>query len=140
VATPNEELVFASMEAFNAGDVPAVLETTDPEVVWEPRRALVQGAYRGHDGMRAFFADNAESFEKFKAVVEEVRDLGDGRVLVFGTLHILARGSRIETDIPIAGISEIRDGLMIRWKDYGDRAAALAAAELDSERERDLER
>jgi ketosteroid isomerase-like protein len=130
VASHYEQRVLANVEAINNGDVEALLEHTDPEVVWEPRRALVQGAYRGHEGIRAFFADNEENFEKFRAAIEEVRDLGDGRVLVLGSLHILARGSGIETDIPMAGIAEFRDGLAIRWKDYGDRATALEAAGL----------
>jgi ketosteroid isomerase-like protein len=130
--TEDEQRVYDNMAAFNAGDVDAVLQQTDPEMVWEPLRASMQGAYIGRDGMRAFMADNVESFEKFRVLVEETRDLGDGRVLVFGTIHILARGSGIETDVPMAGIAEFRDGLGTRWKDYGERAKALEAAGLSS--------
>jgi hypothetical protein len=59
-----------------------------------------------------------------------VRDLGDGRVLAIGMLHIRGRGGGAETDVPTAGIAILEGGKMTRWEDYGDRGKALEAAGL----------
>jgi hypothetical protein len=34
------------------------------------------------------------------------------------TIHLRARGSGIETDVPTAAIATWREGLLIDWKDY----------------------
>jgi hypothetical protein len=89
----------------------------------------VEGAYRGHDGIRRFFADNGENFDVFRPEFREVRDLG-GRILAVGTIHIRARGSTVETDIPVAGIFTFRRGKVLRWEDFRERRLALEAVGL----------
>ncbi|HEY7151696.1 MAG TPA: nuclear transport factor 2 family protein [Solirubrobacterales bacterium] len=127
----NVELFLRATELYTSGDVEGTLELVDPDVVWEPLRAAMQGAYHGHAGMRRFFADTAESFDSFRPEYAEVRDLGDGRVLALGRLHVRGKGSGIETDVPIAGIATFRDGRITRWKDHGDPQRALQAAGLE---------
>ena|SRR5215204_652109 len=126
----NVKLFRSSLDAFNRGDVDAWLATIHPDVTFVPRRASVEGAYRGHAGIRRFFADNRETFESFQLDYTDIRDLGDGRLLVSGTLHLRARGSGIETNVPTAAIATEREGLLIHWKDYGDLEKALEAAGL----------
>jgi len=126
----NVELFRSGVDAFNRGDVDAWLATMHPDVTFEPIRAPIEGAYRGHAGVRRFFADNREIFESFHLNYTDVRDLGDDRLLVMGTLHLRARGSGIETDVPTAAITVGRNGLLIHWKDYGDPEKALEAAGL----------
>jgi hypothetical protein len=99
-------------------------------VTFAPIRAPIEGAYRGHTGVRRFLADNRETFESFHLSYSDIRDLGDGRLLVIGTLHLRARGSGIETDVPTAAIATERDGLLIHWRDYGDPYKAVEAAGL----------
>jgi ketosteroid isomerase-like protein len=98
-------------------------------VVFEPLRAPVSGAYEGHEGIRYFLADTAETFDVFRFDYTDIRDLGD-RVLAIGTLHIRARQGGTETDVPTAGIATYRDGRLIHRKDFGDRSKALEAAGL----------
>jgi ketosteroid isomerase-like protein len=126
----NVELFRRSLDAFNRGDVEAWLATIHPDVTFAPIRASVEGAYRGHSGIRRFFAENRETFESFHLNYTDIRDLGDGRLLVIGTLHLRARGSGIETDVPTAAIATEREGMLIHWKDYGDSEKALEAAGL----------
>jgi uncharacterized protein len=116
-------------DALERGDLDDALieELIDPEVIFEPLRAPVSGAYKGHEGIRQFIADTAESFDVFRFDRPDIRDLGD-RVLAIGTLHIRAREGGIETDVPTAGIATYRDGRLIHWKDFGDRGKALEAA------------
>jgi ketosteroid isomerase-like protein len=124
----NVEGFLRGMEALNRGDAEAAVALTDPEVVIEALRSSVEGAYRGHDGVRRMIADSAENFEIYRLEYGEVRELDDGRVLAIGTLHVRGRGSEIETDVPTAGIATLRDGRILHWKDYGDAQRAREAA------------
>ncbi len=88
-------------EAFSTGDLESVLPDAHPDLEFIPMRAPVQGAYDGHDGLRESFADNAENFDEFHLVVEEVIDRGD-EVIVVGTLHIRGKGSGVKVTTPSA--------------------------------------
>ncbi len=127
----NVELFRRGNDALERGDLDDALieELIDPEVIFEPLRAPVSGAYRGHDGIRQFIADTAESFDVFRFDRPDIRDLGD-RVLAIGRLHIRARQGGVETDVPTAGIATYRDGRLVHWKDFGDKGKALEAAGL----------
>jgi ketosteroid isomerase-like protein len=127
----NVELFRRGTDALERGgfDDALIEEIIDPDVIFEPLRAPVSGTYRGHEGIRQFIADTAESFDVFRFDRSDIRDLGD-RVLAIGTLHIRARQGGIETDVPTAGIATYRDGRLVHWKDYGDKAQALEAAGL----------
>ena len=126
----NVEAFRAGEDAINRGDLEAALELVDPEVVFEPLRAPVSGAYYGPDGIRKFFADTADSFDRFRVEHRDIRDLGDDRVLAIGTMHARVRQGGVETEATSAGIATYRGGRLVRWKDYGDRAEALEAAGL----------
>jgi ketosteroid isomerase-like protein len=126
----NVEVVRKLIDAVNRGDIEAVLETFDPDVTFEPLRASVQGTYRGHAGIREWLADTRESFAAFRLDVPDVRDLGDDRVLSIGSLHVRGQGSGAETEVPTAGLATLRNGKVVRLKDYGDRRNALEAAGL----------
>ena len=45
-------------------------------------------------------------------------------------LHVRARGSGIETDIPTGAIVEFRDGKIVGWEDFGSKERALEAVGL----------
>ena len=116
-------------DAVNRMDADWMVEHAAPEVRWEPRRAGTEGAFHGHEGLRAFIKDTEESFESFQGTVSEILAIEDG-ALMLGVIRIKGRGSGIETEIPAAGIFIFRDGLLVRFTDYGDREAALQAAGL----------
>jgi len=125
----NVDLFLEGAEALGRGDVEAVLDVVSEDVVWIAARSAVEGAYRGHEGMRQFLADNAENFELFEPHFEEVRDLGD-RVLGIGRFRIRARGSGVETAFLVAGIATYREGKLVRWEDFRERHLALEAVGL----------
>ncbi len=117
------------VQAFNDGDVEAVLAEMHPDVEFIPRRAPVQGAFHGHEGIREFFADNAESFDVFHVTLEETRDRGD-RVVGIGTLRIRGKGSGAEAVVPTAVVLTFAQGKVVRFEEFGERARALEAAGL----------
>ena len=131
LATPDHiELFLRGMDAMNRMDAPVLLALVDDDSVFEPLRSATEGAFIGAEGMRRFLADTAEAFDLFKASYTDLRDLGDGRLLAIGKLRMRGRASRLESDIPTAAIAEFRDGVLVRYKDYGDARLALEAAGL----------
>src|ERR1700686_3802423 len=100
---------------LSIGDVEYAMRHSTEDVVLIAARSAVEGPFVGHEGVRKFFADNAENFELFQVRIDDVRDLGDDRVLGIGIIHIRGRGGGVETDIPMAGIATYRDGKLSRW-------------------------
>ena len=77
--------------------------------------------------MLAYVKDTSESFELFDPSYSEIRELPGDRVLAIGTIRIRSSAGGVELDVPTAAVVEFRDGLMYRYKDYGDADAARAA-------------
>jgi uncharacterized protein len=125
----NVEAFKEVIKAVNRGDVEGVLHVADDDIVMLAARSPVEGPYRGHDGLRAWFADNVENFEVFRVDIRELRDLGD-QVLAIGTMHIRGRGSGVETDITTAGIASFAQGKLAKWEEFRERGLALEAAGL----------
>jgi ketosteroid isomerase-like protein len=116
-------------DAISRGDRLDIPETVHPEAVFEPLRSGTEGPFVGHEGMRRFIADTEEMFELFRISYTDVRDLGD-RVLAIGSIRMRALESGLETDVPSAAVAEFRDGLLWRYKDYGQARLALEAVGL----------
>jgi ketosteroid isomerase-like protein len=124
-----------AVEAFQRGadaisrlDAEELAELIHEDGVFEPLRAATEGAYIGPDGMRRFVADTVETFDVFEPTLDEVEDLGDGRVLAIGTIRMRGRGSGFENAVTTAAVAEFRDGRLARYKDYGDPKLARQAA------------
>jgi ketosteroid isomerase-like protein len=127
----NVELFHRVNAAINRGDVEYAVGHSTEDVVIIAARSAVEGPFVGHEGVRKFFADSATNFEVFQARYDDVRDLGEDRVLAIGTIHIRGRGAGVETDIPVAGIATYRGGKLSRWEDFRERRAALKAVGLE---------
>jgi ketosteroid isomerase-like protein len=125
----NVDRFLKGTEAFNRGDVERWLATYHPDAVLEPQVSALEGDYSGHDGLRRFFADAADTLERFEADYPDVRDLGD-RVLALGTFRAIWKGSGMENNVPLAVVATFRDGLCTHFKDYGERGQALEAVGL----------
>ena len=126
----NVELFHRVNAAVNRGDVDYAIRHSTDDVLIIAARSAVEGTFVGHEGVRKFFADNATNFEVFQGRYDDVRDLGEDRVLAIGTIHIRGRGSGVETDIPVAGIATYREGKLSKWEDFRERRAALKAVGL----------
>jgi len=125
----NIETIRRCDEAISRGDTDVYLLGIDPDVVFIPRRAAVEGAYYGHDGMRNHIAENADSYELFEVRNTEFHDLGD-RILALGTVRVRGKESGVEVTHPTAFLVTFRDGKIISFQDFGERDEALEAAGL----------
>jgi len=125
----NVEAFRRGADAISRGDVVDIPQLVHPEAVFEPLRSATEGPYVGHEGMRRFIADTEEMFEVFQISTRTFRDLGD-RLVAIGSIRMRGRESGVETDVPSAAIVEYVDGLLFRYKDYGQARLALDAAGL----------
>jgi ketosteroid isomerase-like protein len=78
----NAELVRRSFEAMSAWDAEALLRLYDTDVEFLPLTGtrVESGGYRGHEGVRAYFAEARDLWDVMEPEGHEYRDLGD-RVL-----------------------------------------------------------
>jgi ketosteroid isomerase-like protein len=130
VSQENVEVVRRLNDALNRGEVNEmeIRSFFHPAVEFLPRRSETEGAFHGLAGMERYHTDTEEIFEKFEPHYEFL-DLGE-RVVAWGTIHVRARQSAIETDISMGGVFEFRDGKIVRFEDFGSKESALKAVGL----------
>src|SRR5437868_1658435 len=85
----NERTVRESVDALNRGDAEALIALSAPDVILWARRSAITGPFRGHDGARAFVADNQASFATFRLDIEVLRSLDDEHVEARGTVTVV---------------------------------------------------
>jgi len=119
----NVELLRETIDRWNRREVSLSAFHTDVE--WLPMRVATEGVYRGIAGIERFLDDTEQVFDKFELRCE-LLDQGE-QVLAWGTIHVRARSSGIETDIAIGGVAEFREGKIVRWEDFGSKDKALQA-------------
>ena len=129
----NVEAFKRGLEAGNRGDVDALLEELHPEIEWHSALHALMGGqltvFRGHAGVRRMLGDLSETFAEVHIEMSEFRDLGDGLVAI-GRTRNRGKASGVETETPLALVTEIRDGKTISIRAYLDREEALEAAGL----------
>ena len=132
----NVEAFKRGLEAGNRGDIEALLEQLDPEVEWHSAlHALLGGeqtVFRGHDGVREMIGDLNEAFDEIHIEMTEIRDLGDGLVAI-GRTRTRGKTSGVETNTPLAFVTEIKNGKTLLIRAYLDPKQALEAAGLSEQ-------
>jgi ketosteroid isomerase-like protein len=116
-----------SYAAIGRGEIDTVLSYSDRSIqVNVPVGAVAGQTYRGHDGVREFFADLDEAWEQFDPELETIEADCD-HVLALGTTRVRGRGSGIEMEFAWGHVVEFRDGKVIRLIGYLDRDEAREA-------------
>jgi ketosteroid isomerase-like protein len=85
------------------------------------------GVMHGRDAYTRYLTDWYETFEGFHTELVEAEAIDDDRVLVVGRISGKARASGIDTDLTFAAVYTLRDGLIVRGREYESKEAALAA-------------
>jgi ketosteroid isomerase-like protein len=127
----NVEVVRRSFDAIARGELDALLELYDPKIEFQPLTGtrVESGGYRGHAGVRKYFAEAAEVWDEVRPVAGDVRTIGD-EVVVFGHCAIRGKASRIATTSPTAWVVTVCDGMITRHRVYRTNDEALEAAGL----------
>jgi ketosteroid isomerase-like protein len=129
MSAKNLDVVRAMYERRERGDMD-VAEFVDPEIVFArigSELPDVAGEWHGLDGMRKATVEYLNVWEDYRFEVERMIELGD-RVLVLE--RHTARGKRSGALInqDVGTLLTLRDGLIVRWEYYWERADALQAA------------
>jgi ketosteroid isomerase-like protein len=126
------EIVRQALDAFNRSDRASVEPLLHPDVEWRTVLGPVLGVETGsgRDAVLRFgFEEIPDAIEDFR-VVEELRDLGEGRVLLVARYLGRRKSSGIELEERISSIHRLRDRMIVSVRDYPSSQEALEAAGL----------
>jgi ketosteroid isomerase-like protein len=128
----NVDLVHDGYARWQAGDYDLLLDffvaNAAPDIEVYSRLGDFMGApYRGHDGLRAWFAEIQENFVHFEPWLDEARDAGGDRVVAIGGIRFQARESGIDMAERLGWVYEFRNGRLHRMMFYGSPGEALEA-------------
>ena len=111
--------------------IEAMLALCDPNCEYTSVVAAVEPqTYRGHDGLRRYIGDMAESWEDWRSEVEEIVDAGPNTVFATLRTHIVGKQSGAAAEAQLAFVVVLSDGKVVRARTYLDRREALEAAGL----------
>jgi ketosteroid isomerase-like protein len=127
----NVEVVQASFEAWQRGGLDAAAEFWGTQIDWRcPEGALDDpGPISGVDAMRAYVQDWLDDFDELRFEPEELIDAGE-QVVAVQRVSGCAKASGIETELRYAVVYTIRDGKIVRGREYWERDQALEAVGL----------
>ena len=129
VTRENVEIIRDLFARFVAGDRASWREVFSEDVVWDTTAANMAGAgvYRGHEGAERFFVEWLGAWHDPTVEILELIDAGDS---VVSTFRWSGRGkaSGVETQQTFFGVYDLRDGKVVRYRQYETREEALAAA------------
>ena len=125
----NVEIIRRGHEAFNRGDLDAVVADLAPEFEYVTSGVITDAGrgYRGAEEYRQlleglFFAE----FSEVRVEGNEFIDVGD-QVLVAVTMHGRGKRSGAETSWSFFQVSTLREGMVTRGEGFENRAEALEA-------------
>jgi ketosteroid isomerase-like protein len=134
VAQENEEIVRRSWEALGAGGLDAMERFWHPDIEWRAVEGAVDdvGVFRGRAKLREYYAEWLGMFEEFRVEVEKVFFAEGDRVGV--VLHNAGRhrGTDAWADGRYSVVYTVRDGQIVRGREYETPAQAIEAAGLNT--------
>jgi hypothetical protein len=125
----NVEIVRRHMEAYLAGDNETALAAYDQDVEFDASIRPEGHVYRGREGVAEAMRVWSGTWEDWRVELEEIVDAGD-RVLVIVWESGRGKGSGLEINQRVYSLFTLRDGAIVHWKGFLDRAQALEAAGL----------
>ena len=129
------EVVERMIEAFSRGDFDAALACIAPDVVWDPAMPDVavvdsQSTVRGREGVRDFFRRWLGTWIDYSYEQRRLIDAGGNKVVSVFVERGTGKGSGLALEKELAGVYEVRDGLVTSWTRYESADEAFEAAGL----------
>jgi ketosteroid isomerase-like protein len=126
----NVEIVRQWIEAFNRGGVEEVIRFLDPQIEWTTTSAYLEaGTYQGHEGVRRFVREAAAAWEDPRIEPEELIGAAD-QVVVPVRIKVRNKRSGSPSEFKLAVVASLQGGMIIRLRNYTNKAQALEAAGL----------
>jgi ketosteroid isomerase-like protein len=133
VSQENVAVVLESFEAYNAGDLDALMGfyAADVEVLPDPAVFPESRPLHGLVEFRAWVEDIDSAWVGPRYLTTEVLDLSDHRVLRRGDWGGVGATSGVEMYSSITGVFTLRDAKIARAQYFFDHAEALKAVGLE---------
>jgi ketosteroid isomerase-like protein len=130
--SPNVALVIAANDAYNEGDLDAVLEFYAPDVQAFPDASVFPeaGPLLGRKEFRSWIEEIDAAWKDVRWETTEVLAIGAERVLHRGDWGGEGAASGIVTRSNVTGLFTVRDGVICRVEYYFDHDKAVRAAGL----------
>jgi ketosteroid isomerase-like protein len=128
----NVETLRSFYEGLNTtGEAPAELFHPDVEIHMFDG-SPISGPYRGLDGLRRWREDSFDVLEDGRLLLDEVITGDNPDVMVVTNRFVgRMRHTRLIADFPLTVVVRFRDGLIVRFEGYRERAEALEAVGLE---------
>ena len=128
----NVEIVREAAAAFNRGDLDAWLQYAADDIDHRAVEGALddQGPIQGKDAVRAYLDDWVGTFDDFRSEPVELIEAGEDKVIAMTRISGRAKHSGVEIDMTYAALYTIRDGKIVRGREYWTRDEALKAAGL----------
>jgi hypothetical protein len=124
LAAETEQLKKA-YAAFNRNDIPATVESLDPQIEWiEPREFPGGGTYHGHAGVEAYLSQSRADWAEGRSEPERFIVAGD-KIIVFVHARVRLRDSSVWHDTRLADVFTFRNGKATEMRAFADRRQAL---------------
>jgi ketosteroid isomerase-like protein len=122
----NAGTVRSSYDAFHRRDLDEFLTYHDSDVEFKSLVLEVEGVYRGHDGLRAWWENVVDVFPDWMPQIEDAREAGD-RVLLRVRLEGHGTGTGIDLDRHAWNVVEVHDGRITSSAFFRTEEEALQA-------------
>jgi ketosteroid isomerase-like protein len=129
----NVEIVRDSWRAFAHSGLDAMAEYWDAEISWRAIEGAPDdvGEINGRDALCRYYQDWIDTFAGLTVVPTELLEVDDDRLVASHHATGRARQSGIETELRYAVVYTLREGKIVRGREYGDRQEALKAVGLE---------
>ena len=123
---PDFEVIRRAWDGFSRNDEAAFRAELHEEIEVVPFGAAMQRqTYRGREGVLRWWRDEVRAtWELFRVIPEDFRRAGE-RIDVTGRWYARGRESGVELEMPATWIVTVRDGQIVSWRTFTDRAQAM---------------
>ena len=123
----NLELIRAGFAAHNNGDLDALTQVYDPDVVFE---TLLLGTHHGNEAIRLIYEENRKTLSGYTVDPIELIDAGD-QVVAVAQVNGVGPVSQMAMDgDQFAFLFTIKNGRVVREQAFRNREEAVEAAGL----------
>ena len=130
----NVEVVRQVIEWTHSDDLDRMdrgLALWDPNCEFTPVMAEVEPqTYRGHDGLRRYFSELADSWRDWRMEVEEILDAGPETVIAVFRTYLVGKDSGAAVEAQRGMVCVLSEGKLLRARVYPSREEALEAVGL----------
>jgi ketosteroid isomerase-like protein len=115
--------------AWSRGDLDGFLAALAPDIEFSTAGVFpgIEDAYRGHEGVRAFWFQMREPFESFSIEPVRIERHGDDAAVIDIHFRAIGKGSAVPVELDFFHAARLRDGLVTELSSHSSREEALTA-------------